>query len=284
MSFPSPTKAYRNAPYAAIDPKRPELSVKGKTVIITGAGAGIGQHIALEFAIAGPKDIHIIGRTQSTLDETKALLAKEAGNVPVTTYIADVTDEIAIQKAAQSIGKWDVLIHNAGYLTSAEEVTKSDTKEWWQSFETNVLGSFIVSKHFVPNHKPDAALIAMSTLGIALPPAMTAGLHAYGVSKLAVVKFFEFLASEHPELQVITIHPGVIDTAMATKSGMVGKLPFDDSKLPAHFVIWASSKEAAFANGKFLSVNWDVEELKTNPKFTEDPFYSTAGLVPWPNF
>jgi len=124
----------------------------------------------------------------------------------------------------------------------------------------------------------------MSTLGIAFPPSLAAGLHAYGTSKLAVSKFFEFVAAENPGLQVISIHPGVIDTAMATKSGLAGVLPFDDNKLPAQFAIWATSKEAAFANGRFLSVNWDVEELKANIKFKEDPFYITTGLNPWPSF
>jgi len=138
MAFPSPTKATHTAPYPAIDPRRPELSVQGKTIIITGAGTGIGQNIALEFAIAGSKKIHIIGRTQSTLDDTKALLAKEARDVPVTTHVADVTDEAAIEEIAKCVGGWDVLIHNAGYLTSPEQITKSDTKAWWQSFQVRM--------------------------------------------------------------------------------------------------------------------------------------------------
>src|ERR1700753_2244087 len=101
-SYTAPTPKQPVTSYPSIDPRRPELSVKGKTVVITGAGVGIGRETAKEFALAGPKDIHIIGRTKATLEETKSIIAKEAPNVAVTIHIADVADETAIQKAAKA--------------------------------------------------------------------------------------------------------------------------------------------------------------------------------------
>jgi len=57
--------------YPAIDPKRPELSLKGKTIIVTGAGTGIGRNTVLEIAKTGPEVINIIGRTAKTLMKRK---------------------------------------------------------------------------------------------------------------------------------------------------------------------------------------------------------------------
>jgi NAD(P)-dependent dehydrogenase (short-subunit alcohol dehydrogenase family) len=114
---------------------------------------------------------------------------------------------------------------------------------------------------------------------------MFTGGSAYVASKLALVKFYEMIAAETEDLQVVIIHPGVIDTRMNVKSDIAALgLPYDDIKLPAHFTIWAASKEAAFANGRFLWCNWDVDELKKNPKFYEDPLFLTSGINPFPNF
>jgi len=47
--------------------------------------------------------------------------------------------------------------------------------------------------------------------------------------------------------------------------------------------LWAASGEAAFAAGRFLWCNWDVEQLKAiEGKFKEDPFYLTSNVLGWP--
>ncbi|KAF5518725.1 hypothetical protein CGCA056_v009448 [Colletotrichum aenigma] len=46
------------------------------------------------------------------------------------------------------------------------------------------------------------------------------------------------------------------------KAGL--KFPYDDISLPADFLVWTASQEAAFLNGKFVFANWDVEELKAS--------------------
>ncbi|KAF1953536.1 hypothetical protein CC80DRAFT_551184 [Byssothecium circinans] len=50
--YPCPTATWHNDTYSAIDPSKPELSQKGKTVVITGAGSGIGRETAIAFAKA----------------------------------------------------------------------------------------------------------------------------------------------------------------------------------------------------------------------------------------
>ena len=55
------------------------------------------------------------------------------------------------------------------------------------------------------------------------------GSSSYVTSKLATIKLFEFVAAEYPDVQVVTIHPGVVDTALNSKSEYEG-LPMDDGK------------------------------------------------------
>ncbi|KAK1092522.1 hypothetical protein LTR48_004178, partial [Friedmanniomyces endolithicus] len=75
--YPSLTSEWHDKTYPAIDPKRPELSAKGKTIVISGGGSGIGRGIAQAFALAGASAIAILGRRQALLEETKLLIASK---------------------------------------------------------------------------------------------------------------------------------------------------------------------------------------------------------------
>ena len=144
VSFPSPFPSWHNDTYATIDPTRSELSAKGKHIIITGGGSGIGPEIARSFAKAGAKDIGIIGRTESTLRETKERLEKEFKDLSVYYAIADVVDGDAVDAAfktilAQNGGKIDILVSNAGYLPNPGSMKESLVSEWWKGYEVCLL-------------------------------------------------------------------------------------------------------------------------------------------------
>lgn len=136
--FPSLTATYHNASYDAISPTRHELSVANKTIIVTGGGRGLGSEIAKAYAAAGASRIVLLGRTQNTLSQTAEQIEKEFGSVSVSTHTADIADEAAIGKAAEKVGKWDVLILNAGVLADPHPVEKSDPMDWWRIFEVQL--------------------------------------------------------------------------------------------------------------------------------------------------
>lgn len=120
MAYPGFTKIYRKTSYPAIDPSRPELSVKGKTVIVTGAGDGsIGATVALSFAKAGAQKIALVGRTESTLAKTKAAIEKAFPETSILVSTADISQAESVGKAAHNIrvelGAWDVFANCAGY-------------------------------------------------------------------------------------------------------------------------------------------------------------------------
>lgn len=133
--YPSLTAEWHNDTYDAISPSNPAVSAKERTVVITGAGAGIGREIAKAYAEAGAAHVAVLGRTQKTLDETKSIINQQSPDTQVTTHIADVADEEAVQKAATELKGWDVLILNAGVTARPTPIAEAKLADWWRVFE-----------------------------------------------------------------------------------------------------------------------------------------------------
>jgi NAD(P)-dependent dehydrogenase (short-subunit alcohol dehydrogenase family) len=87
----------------------------------------------------------------------------------------------------------------------------------------------MVAKAFPPNRNPNASLVAVSSAAIAFSVKAVEGSSSYVASKLATIKPFEFIAAEYLDVQVVTVHPGVVDMALNSKSEFEG-LPMDDGK------------------------------------------------------
>jgi NADP-dependent 3-hydroxy acid dehydrogenase YdfG len=129
------TATWHNDSYSAIDPHKPELSVKGKTVIVTGASSGIGRETAEAFAAAGASSLILIARREDALHEVEEKINSQYPSVKVTVFPLSITDDEKVAEAAKEIGKWDVLIMNAGYMSSPAPVAESRLDEWWRGWE-----------------------------------------------------------------------------------------------------------------------------------------------------
>ncbi|RAH45380.1 SDR family NAD(P)-dependent oxidoreductase [Aspergillus brunneoviolaceus CBS 621.78] len=224
--LPSVTPTWHNDTYPAIAPTRPELSMTGKTVIITGAGSGIGRATACAFAKAGASSIVLIGRNESKLRETEQNLL--GFQVKVVVHSIDVTDEGRVKEIASGLDPWDVLILGAAFLATPSSIAESSTESW---------------------ASPGAAIIPVAAATV-LPPTIVPGLSAYLSPKLALIKMMEYLAAENPSLFVATLHPGMVETEIFHKSGgQADQLPINTVNLPAEFTVWLASSEASFLRG-----------------------------------
>ncbi|KAI4271815.1 MAG: hypothetical protein LQ337_005736 [Flavoplaca oasis] len=234
--YPSATPTWHNDTYPAITPSRPELSVPGKTVIITGAGSGIGRETAKAFTTAGARRLALLGRNEADLEQTKSLIASSTKTC--STHPASILDEKALSDVAVAVGSWDILILNAGFVSSPASIAETPVDEWWQNFETNVKGTLNTLKAFLPTASPSRAVVLGVTSGaMGMPPAMLGGFSAYIGSKTAQVKLLEFAAAEHPNIFVAAVHPGMVDTAMFRKSGaQPDSLPMDNGQFTARFL------------------------------------------------
>lgn len=165
--FPSLTKKWHDKPYAAIDPARPELSAKGKVIVITGGGGSIGGATCLAFARAGCQKIAIIGRRDGPLHDTKKKVESEVPGVEVFVIHGDLKEADSMRGALgnvkQELGEIDILVANAGYLPRFEAIREADPEEWWSGFETNVKGAFNLSRAFLSVASKNAMVVEIST-------------------------------------------------------------------------------------------------------------------------
>ncbi|KAJ5888244.1 oxidoreductase, partial [Penicillium taxi] len=77
--------------YDSISPARPELSAKGKTVLVTGGGTGIGAETAIYFAQADASRIALLGRREQPLLDTKATIEQKYHGVDVLVASTDIS-------------------------------------------------------------------------------------------------------------------------------------------------------------------------------------------------
>jgi NAD(P)-dependent dehydrogenase (short-subunit alcohol dehydrogenase family) len=225
--FPSLTKLSHNESYPAISPSRPELSVKGKVVVITGGGSGIGASIAKAFAAGGSTKIAIIGRTETKLLATKHATEEEFHGTKVLAVPADITNakqvDDAFLKISQTFGKIDVLVCSSAAMPIPRPILSPDfdVQDWWSTFNTNILGSLYTVRGFARYAAEGAHILNISTCVGHMPP-LEAGVSAYAASKAGAAKLFDYIAFENPELHIVNVHPGLVDTDMSRKSGHGG--------------------------------------------------------------
>jgi NAD(P)-dependent dehydrogenase (short-subunit alcohol dehydrogenase family) len=275
-------KASRYEPYAAVSPSNFISEIKGKSVLITGGGSGVGSHIAHAFAEASASAIKIVGRTESRLHQTANDLQTEFPNTKVSYAVIDVDlqESIASLFANQpEHEKYDVLVNNAGYLPNRANFVDADMADFWKAFTTNVLGVATLTQLFLQhrrrvrdseslsnNPKNDTSstpgiVISVNSLGAyeIMPPSFA----AYAASKLAAARLMELLTQDVPSSEGLffSVHPGAVKTEMYEKSGMDGQFTVTDGRLTGQFMVWLATEQAAFLNGRFLWANWDVEEL-----------------------
>lgn len=258
---PSWIKTQRHDVYEAID-SRTTLAgtVKGKSVLITGAGRGIGRAIAQSFAQAGAQRIILTSRTQAQLDEVESEIAKVASGVEVKKVICDVVDAASVKDLFASIdGSIDVLVNNAGVMEAPVVLGDQDPEVWLRTWDVNIRGAFLVLHAFINRHK-SGYIINTSSAGSIVT---RTGSSAYQSSKTALNRISDFVDLEYPDLKVFTYHPGAVMTELARKSMPKATWPMliDTPELAGHYCVWLASGKADFLSGRYSSCNWDVEEM-----------------------
>ena len=222
MATPSFKFRYHQNVYPAIDPSRPDLSAAGKTVLITGGGKSIGKAITTSFAIAGAKNIIILGRELEALNTVRDELQNSHPKTAVYVYAADVADsqrcsEI-FEEVKTKIAPIDVLVLNAAYLHTPDTFETMDFDDFWKGFEINVKANTKLVQFFCKACSSTPTLINVSSFLAWLGPI---GYHAqgYAASKAAFDVLMMYLADQRKDMRVFTIHPGSIISDMLKKVG-----------------------------------------------------------------
>ncbi|GIK05566.1 hypothetical protein Aspvir_009679 [Aspergillus viridinutans] len=270
------TKALHRDIYHAIDPLNEKLSQKGKVVVITGASQGIGQKaFAASFAKAGSKTLYLTGRSVANLEETKKLVYGLNPNVEVVVKAVDVQNESQVAELFHQIkanhGKADVLINNAG-CNKGGPIGSTSIDGIWTDFvrlalllkgEVMVKGTLMVTQHFLKllGGKSFGYIINITSAGGVF---FTPGPDSYGMCKLLELQMQRYIAALNPNVLATALHPGSILTEITAPAFI--RMSKDTFDLAGGTALWLATEEARFMNSRYMSVNWDVEELVERQK------------------
>jgi len=197
------------------------MEIKGRVVLITGAGRGIGRALAHAFAAAGAK-VALLGKTKKNLLEVQREL-KDSG-APTVVLAADVSDEGVVSRAValaeQELGPVDVLVNNAGIFALAP-VEKMDALVFDRMLAVNLRGPFLMSRAVLPgmkSRKRGHIVNISSTAG----RRGFAGGGAYCASKFGLAGLTEAMRYEAraSNVRVTCVYPSTVNTDFVKKAGM----------------------------------------------------------------
>ncbi|EGP82672.1 uncharacterized protein MYCGRDRAFT_51174, partial [Zymoseptoria tritici IPO323] len=249
------------------DPKNIKLS-SSFVVVVTGAGKGLGYHIALAYAYAGAKGIVISSRTQSDLDKLTAELKAINPDLDIVSQTCDTTKDEEVRSLAEvtkkHFGRLDVVGQELSRIPFPQTNSHSPNLDFERVIDTNFLGSYRVAKHFVPllQATPNGiqAYVVITSLASQVKDSEMTPI-AYNLSKLAVNRMAEQIHADHFERDGVTAfagHPGTVLTPQTERHAMLT----DDVGLCGGFLTWLTKEKRMWLSGRYLSVNWDTEELE----------------------
>jgi len=245
------------------------MRLKGKVAIITGAGSGIGQGVAIKFAKEGASSL-LVDISDAGLKETASLVQKAGGKA--ATMKADVRDrgqlKAIVPKAAQQFGTVDILVNNAGVSKPAfyPDYAVEDID---LILDVNLKAPFILSQHFgrylVANKKP-GRIVNISSINAEKATMM--GSTAYCASKGAVRQLTRTAAYDLGPfgITVNAVGPGHTRTGMtrplfaenaAREREWAEKTPLRRIAEPediANAVAFLASDEASYITGQSVYV------------------------------
>jgi glucose 1-dehydrogenase len=196
-----------------------------KNVVVTGSSRGIGEAIALEFAMSG-YNVLINSRSENDLTTTKEeILRNVSGSVSVVSFAGDISqEEICINlmnKAENDLGNIDVLVNNAGINGPEKSTTDISSGEWDEVLNINLKGSFFCSREAIKrmlNYRsderfPDYSIINISSVHQTTPMPLAV---PYAASKGGMEMLTKTLALEVADkgIRINAIAPGAIATMM----------------------------------------------------------------------
>ncbi len=241
------------------------MSVKNKTVLITGSTRGIGYAIAEKLAAQGANLI-LSGTRQEKVDEVVNKL-KQSYSTSISGFacnISDYSDCEKLIKEATNLGPVDILINNAG-ITKDNLLLRMKKEDWCDVIDTNLNSIFfltkLITRHMLKNKKGKIINIS-SVVGLIGNP----GQSNYAASKAGIIGFTKSVAKELGSKGITcnAIAPGFIETDMINTlpdeylNNIIQSIPIkrlgktDDV---SNLVLFLSSDDSNYITGQVISVD-----------------------------
>lgn len=220
------------------------MKATNKTIVLTGAGSGMGREMALLLLKKGA-NVAGIDINAGTLNETQKLAAVDDSRFK--GFVVDITDKEAVDSLPQQVmahfGQVDGIINNAGIIQKFIKVNELDIKDIQRVMNVNFYGPVYLIKAFLPVFltRTEAHIVNISSMGGFLP---VPGQTIYGASKAAIKLLTEGLYSElaGTNVKVTVVFPGAIATNISQNSGL--EMPKNTSEQESKFKALPASEAA----------------------------------------
>lgn len=242
----------------------------GKSIIVTGAGSGIGRASATLFAAEG--GLVIAADKTEAVHETVAGIRTNGGTAEAVQMDAGSEADVQalVAKAIDTHGGLDIAYANAGISGGAAGLFEGSPEDWAEILRVNLIGPFLMVKHAAPKmveRGGGAIVCTASVAGIR----SGAGGAPYSASKAGVINLVMTSAQQltGTGVRVNAICPGLIETGMtkrvfdyareAGKMEKVGQLnPLKRAGQPeeiARVALFLASDDASYLNGQAIAVD-----------------------------
>ncbi|MGW7430396.1 SDR family NAD(P)-dependent oxidoreductase [Streptomyces sp. NPDC054861] len=193
-----------------------------RTVLVTGAGSGLGRGIARAFAAEGARVV-VSGRGAAALNETVALIEAAGGTAAAVTADVSRAEEVRalVARTVDTFGGLDVAVNNAGIFRGGHAAADFPLDDWQALLDVNVTGVLHALQAEVAHmraHGGGAIVNISSNLGahVRVP-----GVFGYQVSKAAVSALTRAAALDHiaDGVRINAVSPGAAESTMSLHPG-----------------------------------------------------------------
>lgn len=248
------------------------MDLTGKVAVVTGASSGLGADAAIAYAEAGAK-VALLARRAEKLESVKASIIANGGQA--IAVICDVTDETSVEKAMAEVvktyGKIDILLNNAGVAVRGG-VDSMSVEEWDKSFDTNVKGIFLASKHALPHMKENnyGKIVNIASVNAVIADKNDVFIrHSYNSSKAAVLGLTKGMAASYAKfgITVNAIGPALFESEMTastlfkSEQFLAGYNMFNPTGRPGNkgelngTILYFSSDASSYVQGQYVIVD-----------------------------
>ncbi len=244
--------------------------LEGKSVVITGAGSGIGRAASLLFAKEGAKLI-AVDRTEG-VNDTAEQVRKAGGSAQGVIADAGSENDVVsyIEKALSAHGRLDAIWANAGISGGLVPLAEQTVEHWQEVLRINLIGPFLAIKHSIPHMIKQGSGAILCTASVAGLKSGASG-HPYAASKAGVISLVQTTAYSlsGTGVRINAVCPGLIETGMtkpvfdrAKERGTQDKIgqlnPLKRAGQPhelAAMGLFLLSDEASYVNGQAIPVD-----------------------------
>ena len=235
-----------------------------KVALVTGSSRGIGKACAIELARAG---FDVVVNYHSNESEAKKVVAEieKIGQKAIAIKV-NIGDYEAVKKmvkeAADTFGKIDVLVNNAGIVRD-RTLKKMSLEEWNDVIQTNLTGPFYVTKEVLQHMGEGGRIINISSI---IGQYGNFGQTNYAAAKAGLIGLTKSLAKElgPKKITVNAIAPGFVKTDIVKDIGFFKEkllnymTPLKETAEPediAYAVVFLASEKSRYITGAVLNVD-----------------------------